>query len=99
MTPRRGRWTVPGGRPPDDITASLALRRTRRTSATDHAWNGQPVAACGAAPSAVSETDPRPHSPRCGYEPVEQAVRRRRRRGRAASTYGPISHGQTVPWW
>ena len=39
-------------------------RRTRRTSATDQAWNGQPVAACGAAPSAVSETEPRPQSPR-----------------------------------
>ena len=36
----------------------LVSRRTRSTSATDQAWKGQPVAACGAAPSAVSETDP-----------------------------------------
>ena len=33
-------------------------------SATDQAWKGHPVAPCGAAPSAVSETDPSPQSPR-----------------------------------
>ena len=43
--------------------------RTRSTSATDQAWNGQPVAACGASPSAVSDTEPSPHSARCSSSP------------------------------
>ena len=34
----------------------VSSRRARRSSATDHAWKGQPVAPCGTSPSAVSET-------------------------------------------
>ena len=48
----------------------LALsRRARNNSATDHAWNGQPVARWGGSPSAVSDTEPSPHSPRCASSP------------------------------
>ena len=50
-------------RPPAPWGARAAARP--RTSA----WNGQPVAACGAAASAVSDTEPRPHSARCSSSP------------------------------
>src|SRR5438046_1823196 len=36
--------------------------RARISSATDHAWNGHPVAPWGASPSVVSETEPSPNS-------------------------------------
>ena len=49
--PRRGRCST--------CAAAHPSRRARSASATDHAWNGQPVASCGASPSAVSETEPR----------------------------------------
>ena len=67
-------------------------------SATDQAWKGQPVAECGALPSAVSDTDPSPNSPRCDSKPLSRSVADRPAR-KHASTYGPISHGHTVPWW
>ena len=51
-------------------------RMTRSSSATDHAWKGQPVAACGAAPSAVSETEPSPQSPRWPRSPSRSPSRR-----------------------
>jgi hypothetical protein len=41
----------------------------RISSATDHAWNGQPVAACGGSASAVSETEPSPHSDKWPIRP------------------------------
>src|SRR5438105_15038397 len=47
-----------------DVKPRLFLRRIRRVSATDQAWKGQPVAPCGARPSAVSLTEPTPHSAR-----------------------------------
>ncbi len=47
----------------------LSSLRARRTSATDQAWNGQPVAPCGVSPSVVSETEPSPHSARCSSSP------------------------------
>ena len=56
------------------VSGPVSERRTRRTSATDQAWNGQPVAPWGAAPSAVSEMDPRPHSARWASMPVEDPV-------------------------
>ena len=95
---RRDPSTTPLRREEAASCVYAPARRMRRSSATDHAWNGQPVAACGAAPSAVSETEPSPHSPRWSERPsssssVEAPTRR------AASAYGPISHGQTVPWW
>ena len=67
------------------------------SSATDHAWKGQPVAACGGAPSAVSEMEPIPHSPRCASRLSRMPSTPTPTRT-AASTYGPISHGHTVPW-
>jgi amino acid transporter len=85
-------------------TAPLALRltvlgwlRVRSSSATDHAWNGQPVAACGGSPSAVSEAEPTPHSARCAVSPSSVpsvGIPARRQ----ASVQGPISQGHTVPW-
>ena len=74
-----------------------AAERTLSSSATDHAWKGQPVAACGGAPSAVSETEPIPHSPRCASRLSRMPSTGTPTRT-AASTYGPISHGHTVPW-
>src|SRR6478672_13401156 len=43
--------------------------RDRISSATDHAWNGHPVAAWGASPSVVSEIEPSPYSDRCSSSP------------------------------
>ena len=40
----------------------VAARFARNNSATDHAWKGQPDARWGTSPSAVSDTDPTPHS-------------------------------------
>src|SRR5258706_8098700 len=73
----------------------------RNNSATDQAWKGQPVAAWGASPCAVSQTDPSPRSARWASSPASGqpdspktgAIPRRRR----VSIHGPISHGQTVP--
>ena len=74
-------------------------RRARRTSAIDHAWNGQPDGRCGATPSAVSEIDPRPPSRRCSSSAPPSAPSIATPARTAASTYGPTSHGHTVPWW
>ena len=57
------------GRLNPQIGSKRSSRSTLSTSATDHAWNGQPVAVCGAAPSAVSEIEPMPHSVRCASRP------------------------------
>jgi chemotaxis protein methyltransferase CheR len=56
-------------RPAAGCVRRRASRRARSSSATDHAWNGQPVAPCGGSPSAVSDTDPSPQSPRCASRP------------------------------
>src|SRR5205807_7730292 len=78
--------------------SEFSRRRARRTSATDQAWKGQPVAAWGGSPSAVSETEPRPHSARWASRPARAPVVGSPTLA-AASTQGPTSQGQTVPWW
>ena len=57
------------GRLNPQIGSKRSSRSTLSTSATDHAWKGQPVAVCGAAPFAVSEIEPMPHSVRCASRP------------------------------
>ena len=73
------------------VTRYWPFRRTRSSSATDQAWNGQPVAACGAI--AVGGLADRAEAPlrQMGLKPVEQRRRsapgpaaRRRRTGRSA---------------
>src|SRR3954454_8126026 len=78
--------------------STATSRRARSTSATDHAWNGQPLAACGGAPSAVSEIEPSPHSARCSSIPSSACETSTPARS-PPSTFRPSSHGHTVPWW
>ena len=49
-------------RSPMSLASATNRNLHRRSSAIDQAWNGQPVAPCGASPSAVSDTEPIPHS-------------------------------------
>ena len=87
-------------------TSGAVRASARISSPSDQAWNGQPRGVCGASPSAISETCPSPASRRCS----SSGARKRRAlppgalvlspcARSQASTNGPISHGQTVPWW
>ena len=80
-------------------------RSSRNASPTDQAWKGHPRGVCGASASAISEMCPIPASVRW----ANSGARNRRRaspmasgvppRTRTqASTNGPSSQGQTVPW-
>ena len=98
-------------RPPRPTTQELALRfhcsavshQKRSTSATLQAWATQPRGVYGASASKISLIEPMQASPRC----VDEALRgdagaASRSPGctfSQASTNGPISQPQTVPWW
>ena len=77
--------------------------QARRTSATLHAWATQPRGVNGGSASKISLIEPTHASLEVGVEAVEEA--RAPRAGRPgctfsqASTNGPISQAQTVPWW
>jgi hypothetical protein len=85
---------------------SNTLRSSRRYSPSDQAWNGQPRGVNGASASAISAMCDRPGTPKC--HSVNGFRNRLRARARVfaqspcarthASTKGPKSHGQTVPW-
>ena len=92
------------GRAPDRRRRTPASLTTRRaSSATLHAWAMQPRGVNGASASKISLTEPT-------HAVVEVTCSEAVDRSRApatssgctasqASTNGPISHGQTVPWW
>ena len=86
-----GAWMSPGARgfrlaePGPGSTRSI-----RSSSPTDQAWNGQPRGVCGASPSAISETWPRPASSRCASSGARKRSRASRSgRGRAAADAHP----------
>jgi hypothetical protein len=92
-----------GERPPRP--AARTWRSSRSASATDQAWNGQPLGTCGGSASAISETWPTPAWLRwsnIGSRNLRRASARTAtpppRTLTQASTNGPSSQGQTVPW-
>jgi hypothetical protein len=90
--PCQGGFALSRGSPAGQAAAAGAKELGHRPGLERAAGRG-----VRAAPSAVSETEPSP-TRRGGPRAFEQVVGRHAD-ARAASTYGPISHGQTVPWW
>ena len=88
------------------LRARASIARTRSSSPSDQAWNGQPPGVCGASPSAISRDmaearrrrDARAAAARKRSRASCFAPRRAPRTRARPPRTGPISQGQTVPW-
>ncbi len=81
---------------------AAVLTQHRSASATLHAWAMQPLGVNGASASKISLIEPTQAWSRWGIIASMQRLAPARSSGwtrSQASTNGPISQPQTVPWW
>ena len=106
--PRRQDWRAEAVRAPICRDGALRLRSpsspsSGSTSATLQAWATQPRGVYGGSASKTSLIEPRQASLEVRHEALQEAARAPARSSgwtfSQASTNGPISQAQTVPWW